>query len=104
MGKFHKFAKNKIPGKNRGFSACRKALFDTLADRKKVRKTSNSHPSAYIGTVGCELRSKSKSLKNKRFFVEKERKSKIVRKVQNNENSKNVNQILTVTDFFDGLK
>ncbi len=32
---------------------------------KKVRKTSNSHPSAYIDTVGCELRSKSKFLRSK---------------------------------------
>lgn len=41
---------------------CRKTLFDTLEDCEKVRKASNSHPSAYKGTVGCELRSKSKSM------------------------------------------
>ena len=43
-------------------SACRKTLFDTLEDCEKVRKASNSYPSAYKGTVGCELRSKSKSM------------------------------------------
>ena len=50
-------------------SACRKTIFDTPADCKKVRKTSNSRPSAYIGTVGRELRSKSKSLRSKHFFT-----------------------------------
>ena len=32
------------------FTACRKNIFDTLTDCKNVRKTSNLHPSAYIGT------------------------------------------------------
>ena len=31
-------------------SACQKAFFDTLSDCKNVRKTSNSRPSAYLGT------------------------------------------------------
>ena len=34
---------------------------------KKVRKTSKPHPSAYIGTVGCVLRRKSKTLRSKLF-------------------------------------
>ena len=45
-------------------SACRKTLFGTLTDCEKVRKTSNSRSSAYIGTVERELRSKSKSLRS----------------------------------------
>ena len=40
--------------------ACQKTFFDTLSDRKNVRKTSNSRPSAYIGTTGRELRSTRK--------------------------------------------
>ena len=36
-------------------SACQKTFFDTLSDCKNVRKTSNSRPSAYVGTVGREL-------------------------------------------------
>ena len=55
--------------------ACRKTLFGTLTDCEKVRKTSNSHPSAYIGTVGRELRSKSKSLRSKPVFDYKVRNS-----------------------------
>ncbi len=50
-------------------SACQKAFFDTLSDCKNVRKTSNSRPSAYVGTVGRELRSKSKFLRSKLFFT-----------------------------------
>ena len=46
-----------------------------MTDCKKVRKTSNSHPSAYIGTVGRELRSKSKSLRSKPVFDYKVRNS-----------------------------
>ena len=38
----------------------KKLVFDTLADVKKAPETSNSHPSAYIDTVGCELCSKLK--------------------------------------------
>ena len=35
---------------------------------KKFRKTSNSRLSAYIGTIGRELRRKSKSLRSKQYF------------------------------------
>ena len=41
----------------------------TLTDCEKVRKTSNSRSPAYIGTVERELRSKSKSLRSKLFFI-----------------------------------
>ena len=36
------------------------SFFGTLPDGKKAPEASNSHPSAYRGTVGCELRSKLK--------------------------------------------
>ena len=52
-------------------SACQKTFFDTLPDCKNVRKTSSLHPSAYNGTVGCKLCSKSKSLQSKLFVHEK---------------------------------
>ena len=45
-----------------GLFSVSKNLFGTLGDCQKVRKTSNSRPSAYIDTVGRELRSKSKLL------------------------------------------
>ena len=43
-------------------SACRKTFSTRWETVEKVRKTSNSRLSAYIGTVRRELRSKSKSL------------------------------------------
>ena len=43
-------------------SVCQKKFFDRLAEIKEAPKTSNSNPSAYIGTVGFELCSKSKYL------------------------------------------
>ena len=46
-----RFAAKREPG-----SACQKTFFDTLADCEKVRKSSNSRLSAYMGTVGRELR------------------------------------------------
>ena len=40
-------------------------FFGSLTDCENVRKTSNLHPSAYMGTIGGKLRSKSKSLRSK---------------------------------------
>ena len=66
---FVRNAENKRPsGHPAGVSVCRKILFGTLADCEKVWKTSNSRPSAYIGTVVRELRSKSKFLRSKLVF------------------------------------
>ena len=45
-----------------------KNIFGTLADCKKGRKPSNLRLSAYRGTVGRELRWKSKSLRSKHDF------------------------------------
>ena len=39
-----------------------KTIFDRLTEVKGAPKTSNSNPSAYKGTVGFELCSKSKRL------------------------------------------
>ena len=40
----------------------KKLVFDRLAEVTKADKTNNSHSSAYIGTIECELCSKSKCL------------------------------------------
>ena len=40
----------------------KKPIFDRLTEIKEAPKTNNSNPSAYIGTVGFELCSKSKCL------------------------------------------
>ena len=52
---FHFKAKTGEPPARTAPSTCQKTFFDTLADCKNVRKTSNSRPSAYDGTVGREL-------------------------------------------------
>ena len=79
-----------------------KALFDTLAGCKKVRKTSSARPSAYRGTAGRALRRKSKSSKIaccaikygiSFFYKSKHRKVKTYKK----------KPILTITDVFDSL-
>ena len=79
-------------------------LFGTLTDCEKVRKASNSRPSAYIGTVGRELRSKSKSLPNKLFFRLLNRKYSTFVNQLREKNPLNCESILTITDFFDSLK
>ena len=43
-------------------SLSKNRFFDSLAEVNKAVKTSNSHSSAYVDTVECELRSKSKHL------------------------------------------
>ena len=84
-------------------SACQKTFFDTLTDCKNVRKTSNSRPSAYMGTVGRELRSKSKSLRCKRFFIKKLENPKQFGKSKKRRKFLKRLPILTVPDFFDSL-
>ena len=44
------------------FQLVENEFFDKLTEVTKADKTSNSLPSAYIDTVGSELRSKSKHL------------------------------------------
>ena len=94
------------PAESAGFSQrVKKLVFDTLTDCKEGRKTSNSHSSAYRGTVEGELRSKSKFLRKQALFC-----------LNSSENSRIENGrytdclfnlfllILTVSDFFDSLK
>ena len=82
---------------------CRKTFFDTLAGCQKVRKKSNSRPSAYTDTVGRELRSKSKSLRSKRLFNQKVRKSKKLKSEYSAKKAEKSLLILTIMDFFDSL-
>jgi len=49
------------------FSLSKNLFFGRLAEVTKAVKTSNSHPSVYKGTPGCELRSKTKSLAKQAF-------------------------------------
>ncbi len=47
--------------------ASKNCYLTPLAEVTKAVKTSNSHPSVYKGTLGCELRSKAKSLAKQTF-------------------------------------
>ena len=86
-------------------SACRKNLFDTLTGCKKVRKTSNSRPSAYKGTVGRELRRKSKALRSKLLpGLQSSKYSAFTNQDTENKNPLKWEAILTVSDFFDSLR
>ena len=88
-----------------GFTACQKTFFDTLSDCKNVRTTSNLHPSAYVGTVGGKLRSKSKSLRSKRFFSLKYLKYDCDSQTFRFHKTFLICWlILTVPDFFDSLR
>ena len=51
------------------FQPVKKFVFDRLPEVKEAPKTNNSNPSAYIGTVGFELCSKSKCLAPQGFFM-----------------------------------
>ena len=45
-----------------GFLVCQKLVFDRLTEIKGTAETNKSNPSAYIGTLGFDLCSKSKLL------------------------------------------
>ena len=45
----------------------KKVLFDRLAEVKEAPKTNKSNPSAYMGTLGFDLCSKSKCLAQQAF-------------------------------------
>ena len=50
-------------------SLSKNKFFDRLTEVKKAVKTTKSSPSAYKGTVGLDLGSKSKSLQRKGFCL-----------------------------------
>ncbi len=89
------------------FSLSRNLFFDRRPEGKKADKTSKPNPSAYKGTVGFSLRSKSKCLAQQAFYTTSV-KIKDFATFSSEEKALfsiiSVLRILTVVSFFDTLK